>query len=321
MPRGPRLVRTASATALAASMFMMRTSFFLEFSLRQTTSAVRQAKRRRRRATGCNRSSEAVEAAAAPAAASLPAAPAMGDRDLPSAPDMPWLLRMHPRAAALGVGAAAERSEPAMPLCSTLLFKLTCRSLLCERQGPRRQPSSLAVKRQSVEEGQAAPAGLVKRKQAAGDHNCIAGGQARERVVRMLRNKLCWSPGAGPPQSPAPLQRSARLARLCEAPLHTWRSDCKAPSAEQLRTAAASSSPARSHVLTVSSMPFSRKASGEPGRRSEPASSPKGSALLIRFFESEWFDAFIALTCVPGGQEALADAAAAAAAAAAQDLT
>ena len=33
MPRGPRLVRIASATALAASMFVVRTSFFLAFSL------------------------------------------------------------------------------------------------------------------------------------------------------------------------------------------------------------------------------------------------------------------------------------------------
>jgi hypothetical protein len=33
MPRGPRLVLIASATALAASMFIKRTSFFLEFSL------------------------------------------------------------------------------------------------------------------------------------------------------------------------------------------------------------------------------------------------------------------------------------------------
>ena len=34
IPRGPRLVRTASATALAASMFTSRTSFFLALSLR-----------------------------------------------------------------------------------------------------------------------------------------------------------------------------------------------------------------------------------------------------------------------------------------------
>ena len=33
MPRGPRLVRIASATALAASIFVVRTSFFLAFSL------------------------------------------------------------------------------------------------------------------------------------------------------------------------------------------------------------------------------------------------------------------------------------------------
>lgn len=33
MPRGPRLVRMASATALAASMFISRTSFFLALSL------------------------------------------------------------------------------------------------------------------------------------------------------------------------------------------------------------------------------------------------------------------------------------------------
>jgi hypothetical protein len=35
MPRGPRLVRTASATALAASMLDERTSFFLVVSLRK----------------------------------------------------------------------------------------------------------------------------------------------------------------------------------------------------------------------------------------------------------------------------------------------
>lgn len=34
MPRGPKLVRTASATAFAACMLLMRTSFFLAFSLR-----------------------------------------------------------------------------------------------------------------------------------------------------------------------------------------------------------------------------------------------------------------------------------------------
>ena len=33
MPRGPRLVLMASATALAASMFISRTSFFLALSL------------------------------------------------------------------------------------------------------------------------------------------------------------------------------------------------------------------------------------------------------------------------------------------------
>ena len=33
MPRGPRLVRTASATALAACMLLMRTSFLRAFSL------------------------------------------------------------------------------------------------------------------------------------------------------------------------------------------------------------------------------------------------------------------------------------------------
>ena len=33
IPRGPRLVRIASATALAASIFVVRTSFFLAFSL------------------------------------------------------------------------------------------------------------------------------------------------------------------------------------------------------------------------------------------------------------------------------------------------
>lgn len=33
MPRGPRLVRIASATALAASILVVRTSFFLAFSL------------------------------------------------------------------------------------------------------------------------------------------------------------------------------------------------------------------------------------------------------------------------------------------------
>ena len=36
MPRGPRLVLMASATALAASMFISRTSFFLALSLRGT---------------------------------------------------------------------------------------------------------------------------------------------------------------------------------------------------------------------------------------------------------------------------------------------
>ena len=38
MPRGPRLVRIASATALAASIFVVRTSFFLAFSLHNTTT-------------------------------------------------------------------------------------------------------------------------------------------------------------------------------------------------------------------------------------------------------------------------------------------
>jgi hypothetical protein len=33
MPRGPREVRMASATAFAASMFIVRTSFFFELSL------------------------------------------------------------------------------------------------------------------------------------------------------------------------------------------------------------------------------------------------------------------------------------------------
>lgn len=36
MPLGPRLVRIASATALAASIFAVRTSFFLALSLHHT---------------------------------------------------------------------------------------------------------------------------------------------------------------------------------------------------------------------------------------------------------------------------------------------
>lgn len=60
MPRGPRLVRIASATALAASMFISRTSFFLALSLwrcggatgRGQRSAAAAAKQRRRQAGG-----------------------------------------------------------------------------------------------------------------------------------------------------------------------------------------------------------------------------------------------------------------------------
>ena len=39
IPRGPKLVLTASATAFAASMLVMRTSFFLEFWLQQQGAA------------------------------------------------------------------------------------------------------------------------------------------------------------------------------------------------------------------------------------------------------------------------------------------
>lgn len=45
-------------------------------------------------------------------------------------------------------------------------------------------------------------------------------------------------------------------------------------------------------------MPFSRsKQQGAEAARSKQAEVPSGgSDLLIRFFESDWFDAFIALT-------------------------
>ena len=41
IPRGPRLVRTASATDFAVSMLLIRTSFFFEFSLERINGAER----------------------------------------------------------------------------------------------------------------------------------------------------------------------------------------------------------------------------------------------------------------------------------------